>query len=94
MHIELEVDTGNGARQLHATMWAVVQWERKFKVKASDMAKSMGIEDLAYLAYCSEQAAGNTVPAMFDDYVKKLKSLKILSAEEENPIQGEATEDI
>jgi hypothetical protein len=36
MQIELEVDTGSGPRKLTATMWAVVQWERKFKVKASD----------------------------------------------------------
>jgi hypothetical protein len=94
MQIELEVDTGSGPRKLTATMWAVVQWERKFKCKASDMAKSMGMEDLAYLAYCSEQAAGNTIPAMFDDYVKKIRSLEVLAAEEETPTQGAVTADI
>jgi hypothetical protein len=34
MQIELEVDTGSGPRKLTATMWAVVQWERKFKVQS------------------------------------------------------------
>jgi hypothetical protein len=90
MNIELDVDTGNGPRRLTATMWAVVQWERKFKVKASDMAKSMGAEDLAFLAYCAEQAGGNTVPAMFDDYMRKIRSLDVVAAEPENPTQGEA----
>jgi hypothetical protein len=94
MNIELDVDTGNGTRRLTANMWAVVQWERKFKVKASDMAKSMGAEDLAYLAYCAEQAAGNTIPAMFDDYMKKIKSLDVVAATEETPTQGAVTADI
>lgn len=89
----MRVDTGNGPRTITTTMWAVVQWERRYKVKASDMAKSMGMEDLAFLAYSSEQAAGNTIPAMFDDYLKKIKSLDVLGADDESPTQGEATDE-
>jgi hypothetical protein len=94
MEIRLLVDTGNGPRELATTMWAIVQWERKFKVKASDMAKSMGMEDLTFLAYCSEQAAGNSVPAVFDDYVKRIKSLDVLESEESaTPTLGALSEE-
>jgi hypothetical protein len=93
MNITMQVDTGSGCRELQTTMWAVVQWERKFKVKASDMAKGMGMEDLVYLAYCSEQAAGNPIPAVFDDYVKKIKSIDVVASGDETPTQGAPTED-
>lgn len=87
MKIRMSVDTGNGPREVETTMWAVVQWERRFKVKASDMAKSMGMEDLAFLAYASEQAAGNPVPAVFDDYIKRVRSIDVVEEEAENPTQ-------
>jgi hypothetical protein len=92
MQITLNVDTGSGPRPITTTMWAIVQWERRFKMKASDMAKSMGMEDLAFLAYASEQAAGNTVPAVFDDYVKRIRSLEVVSEETENPTQEAPTD--
>ena len=93
MKIRMQVDTGTGPREVETTMWAVVQWERRFKVKASDMAKSMGVEDLAFLAYASEQAAGNSVPAVFDDYVKRIRSIELIGEETENPTQKAPTED-
>lgn len=90
--MRIAVDTGTGRRELETTMWAIVQWERKFKVKASDMARSMGMEDVAFLAYASEQAAGNTVPAVFDDYVKRIRFCEILDAGDETPTQGAPTD--
>jgi len=92
MNITMQVDTGNGPREVMTTMWAVVQWERKFKVKASDMAKGMGVEDLVFLAYASEQAAGSPTPAVFDDYVKKIKSIEVVGSGDETPTQGAPTD--
>jgi hypothetical protein len=91
MNIKMQVDTGTGPRELQTTLWAVVQWERKFKVKASDMAKGMGMEDLVFLAYCSEQAAGNPIPAVFDDYVRKVRTIDVIGTDDETPTQGAPT---
>jgi len=93
MNMRMQVDTGSGPRELETTLWAVVSWERKFKCKASDMAKGMGMEDLVYLAYMSEQAAGNPIPAVFDDYVRKIKSLDVIGTDDTTPTQGALTEE-
>ena len=93
MNITMSVDTGNGPHEVTTTMWVWTQWERKFKLKASDMAKSWGMEDLSFLAYCCEQQNGTPVPAVFDDYIKKIRTLELISTGEETPTQGAPTAD-
>jgi hypothetical protein len=56
----------------------IVAWERKYKRKASQISDGIGIEDLSYMAYEASRAAGITVPALLDEYIKSLKNLEVI----------------
>lgn len=91
MKITLSVDTGNGPETVTTTFFNVVTWERKFKRPASQLANGIAAEDLAFLAYEASKAAGITVPLVFDDYVKKIVSLDVVTSEDQNPTAPGAT---
>ena len=76
MQLTLEVQflDGNNAVIVETTLFTTVLWERKYKRKASELGSAIGQEDLAYLAYEASKLSGITVPAIFDDYLKLLKS--------------------
>jgi predicted transcriptional regulator len=88
MKLHLRIDLGQGPIELATNLFVIVSWERKFKRKASDMANGIGMEDLAIMAYecCKQQNV--SVPAIFDDFVKRLIELEIVSEETENPTPG------
>ena len=79
MEIHIEADIGDGPVQLTAGLWPLVQWERKFNTKASKLADSIGLEDLAYLAYETSKQQKIVVPATFDDYCKKIVAIRLVS---------------
>ena len=85
MKITLAVDMGEGPFEVTTNLFVVVQYERKYKRKASDMANGVGAEDLLYLAYESCKVHGITVPAVFDDFIKRCQSIEVVSEEPENP---------
>jgi len=76
MQLTLEVEFVDGREPVtvETTLFCTVLWERKYKRKASELGSAIGQEDLAYLAYEASKMAGITVPAIFDDYLKSLKS--------------------
>ena len=76
---------GEDVVRVTATLANLVAWERRFKRKVSDMAKEIGLEDLAYLAYEASKTAGVTVPVVFDDFVGRLDKLAIVEEEPANP---------
>ena len=88
MKLHLRIDLGQGPIEHATNLFVIVSWERKFKRKASDMANGIGMEDLAFMAYecCKQQNV--SVPAIFDDFVKRLIELEIVSEETENPTPG------
>ena len=43
------------------------------------------MEDLAYLAYESSKQTGHVVPAVFDDFVKKVVKLEVIGEGDERP---------
>ena len=92
MKIRMTIDAGDGPKEVTTNLWAVVQWERKFKTKASQMANGVGMEDLAYLAWESLKTTGETVPALFDDFLKRLESIDV-HEQEANPTQGAPTDE-
>jgi hypothetical protein len=57
------------------------------------MANGIGIEDLAFLCWAACQTHGIVVPIVFDDFIKKLVSLDIVSEETDRPF-SEAPTDI
>jgi hypothetical protein len=91
MKLKLKVNTGAGDYEVETNLFVIVTWERKFKRKASDLASGgIGMEDLAFMAYEATKQAGITVPAMFDDFIKRLETLEVVETESVNPTQ-EAT---
>jgi uncharacterized membrane protein YebE (DUF533 family) len=95
MQLSLRVHSPEGAYEITTNLFTVVLWERKFKRKASDMASAMGVEDLAYLAYEASKQNGKTVPAAFDDFIKKLSApyVEVIEQEQENPTPAAPTDD-
>ena len=86
MQLHLHVTTNDGQDYTVTTnLFVVVAWERKYKRKASDLASGIGVEDLAFMAFESCKQSGITVPAVFDDYVKKLAAIEVVGEEPENP---------
>lgn len=86
MQLSLHVTTNDGDDYTVSTnLFVVVAWERKYKRKASDLAAGIGVEDLAFMAFESCKQANVPVPAVFDDYIKKLASIEVVGQETENP---------
>lgn len=92
MKLTFRIDLGEGPIEVSTNLFVIVQYERKFKRKAMDMAQGAGMEDLLYLAYESCKLHGVVVPVVFDDFVKKCQSLDIVSEEPENPTPEEPTD--
>lgn len=82
MQLTLRVDTGDGPQEVTTNLWAIVAWERKYKTKASKMAEGLGMEDLAYLAFEASKANKITVPAVFDDYLRRIVSLDVVASDD------------
>lgn len=88
MKLTLKVNTGDGDYQVTTNLFVIVTWERKFKRKASDLSTSgIGMEDLAFMAYEATKQNGITVPAMFDDFIKKIVTLEVVEADGQNPTE-------
>jgi len=92
MQLTIRVDTGDGPQEVTTNLWVLVAWERKYKAKASQMAQALGMEDLAFMAYEASRQAKMTVPAVFDDYLKKIVSLEVVS-NTDRPTDGGHTAD-
>jgi hypothetical protein len=72
MKLVLRYDIGDGTVEVSTNLYVIVQWERRYKRKASDMAAGVGVEDLAYMAWEASKLHGVVVPAEFDTFVKKI----------------------
>ena len=92
MKVKLKVDTGEGPYEVTTNLWVITLWERKYKRHASEMSAGIGIEDMAFWAYEASKLAGVLVPVVFDDFIKKLESVEVVSEEPENPIQAAPTD--
>jgi hypothetical protein len=90
MQLTLAIDQGDGPIQVTTNLYVIVQYERKYKRKASEMAQSIGYEDLLFLAYESCKVHGITVP-LFEEFIKRAVSIEVVSQEPENPTQGVQT---
>lgn len=92
MKLDLRADLGEGVFTVQTDLWCITQWERKFKAKASDMANGIGIEDLSFLCWSACQRNNITVPIVFDDFIKKLVSLEVVSQDTDKPFLEEPTD--
>jgi hypothetical protein len=91
MQLTLKVTTDETTYEVKTNLYVIIAWERKFKQKASNLATGVGLEDLAFMAFESCKISSIPVPAIFDDYVKKLVAIEVISDEPVNPIEEAPT---
>ena len=93
MQLTLQIDLGNGPAIVKTNLMVIVNWERKYKRKASQLAEGIGMEDLAFMAHEAAKISGvNGVPLMLDDFIKQLVSLDVIEQEDTNPTEAAPTD--
>ena len=91
MQLTLKVTPNEGAQyEVKTNLFTIVALERKFKIRASELAQGIAMEHLAYLAYESCKQHDIVVPIVFDDYVKELSAIEVV-ADDGNPTEAEVT---
>lgn len=85
MKLTLAVTERDNAYTVTTNLGVVVAWERKFKRKASQLGDGIGVEDLAFMAWECCKQHNIPVPAVFDDYVKRLENIDVVDNEPVNP---------
>jgi hypothetical protein len=93
MQLTLQIDLGNGPVQVKTNLMVIVNWERKYKRKASQIGEGgIGMEDLAFMAHEACKICSVQVPLMLDDFIKQLISLEVVDNEEGNPTEAAASD--
>lgn len=94
MKITLGITQTDGQKyRVTTNLFTVVAMERKFKIKASDLAQGIALEQLAFLAFESCKQQDIVVPVVFDDYLKIIDSIDIVSEEPVNPSKEAVIQD-
>ena len=94
MKITLKVTHIDGdAYQVTTNLFSIVALERKFKIKASELATGIGMEHLAFLAFESCKQNNLVVPVVFDDYIRSIEQIDVVSDEPTNPTSEAPTPD-
>lgn len=93
MQLTMQIDLGDGPAIVTTNLMVIVNWERKYKRKASHLAEGgVGMEDLAFMAHEAAKISGVTVPLMLDDFIKQLVSLEVIDQEDTNPTEAAPTD--
>lgn len=94
MKLTIRFDIGYGPATITTTLATLVAWERKFKMKTSDLADNFGMEDMAFMAWHSAKVQtehGQSIPIEFDSFVNKLIEIEIVSTASTNPTKADHT---
>ena len=85
MKLTIRFDIGYGPATITTTLATLVAWERKFKMKTSDLAENFGMEDIAFMAWHSAKVQtehGQAIPIEFESFVNKLEDIEIVNSAE------------
>lgn len=63
---------------VETNLFTIVAWERKYKRPASVFGSEMALEWLAFLAFEAAKQSGITVPAVFDDFLRRIVKVEVL----------------
>lgn len=89
MKLSIKINTGDQDYVVETNLFHIVQLERKYKIKASDLASGISIEQLGFLAHEAAKTGGHAPPLQLDDFLKKLVTLDVVDSGSTNPIQGD-----
>lgn len=78
--------------QVKTNLFTIVALERKFKIKASELAQGIALEHLAFLAYEACKQHEIVVPVVFDDYLKNILKIEVVSSDANPTDEGVTTE--
>ena len=84
MKLTIRFDIGYGYATITTTLATLVAWERKFKMKTSDLAENFGMEDMAFMAWHTAKTQtehGQSIPVEFDSFINKLVNIEIVNSE-------------
>lgn len=73
--------------EVTTNLHTIIQMERKFKIRASDLATGIALEQLAFLAFEASKQAGVVTPAVFDDYLKRIDAVEVVASDTANPTE-------
>lgn len=85
MKLTLQVTERESVYTVTTNLGVIVAWERRFKRKASQLGDGIGVEDLAFMAWECCKQINHPVPAIFDDYVKRLENIEVMDTDPVNP---------
>jgi hypothetical protein len=92
MKITLNVEQADGLKyQVTTNLFSIVALERRFKIRASELASGVAMEHLAFLAYEGAKQNSITVPINFDDYIRTLVSVDVVGEDAVNPTDEAVT---
>lgn len=94
MQITIKVTPNEGEPyEVKTSLFVIVAFERKFKIRASELANGVGMEHLAFMAYESCKQANIPVPVSFDEYIKRINAIDVVTDEPANPTNEAPTSD-
>lgn len=80
MKLKLRVTPVDGEPyEVSSNLYVIVAWERKFKRKSSELANSIGHEDLLFLAWEAAKQCNIPVQPSFDEFIKKVEDIDVVS---------------
>jgi hypothetical protein len=91
MRLKLQVEEKDATYTVETNLFVIIAWERKFKRKISDLSNGIGMEDLAFMAFECCKQNGHIVPAVFDDYIRRLVNIDVIEDEPVNPTEEALT---
>jgi hypothetical protein len=89
MKLSIKVITADNEYVVDTNLFHIVQLERKFKIKASDLALGISMEQLGFLAHEAAKTGGFSPPLQLDDFLKKLVAVEVVESESGNPTNGD-----
>jgi hypothetical protein len=95
MKLTIRFDIGYGYATITTTLATLVAWERKFKMKTSDLADNFGMEDMAFMAWHTAKTQtehGQSIPVEFDSFVNKLVDIQIVNSEQGKVIPADLSD--
>ena len=94
MKLTIRFDIGYGPAVVTTTLATLVAWERKFKMKTSDLAENFGMEHMAFMAWHTAKIQtdhGQAIPVEFDSFVNKLVDIEIVNNQQGKVIPAEVS---
>lgn len=70
---------------VETNLGTIIAWERKYKRPASDFAQAMAMEWVCFMAYQAAKDSGITVPAVFDDFIRRTQNVEVVEPDTANP---------